>query len=661
MFLWMACTPSTEPLPCDTGDDCPASQRCQQRQCIARVRCSAANAALVCLPGESCVDGFCKTATVTSQDKCSVDQDCEQPKVCNTVSQTCVRCLRDDQCALGETCNLVNLCVPKASETTGEILPERDVTPETSGKCTSDFDCKDKPNQYCDLIEGACKVRTGMACQADKDCPSKQYCLNNACTLGWRSCTSDPFACEAEFECRNNLCYPKVCTTDDDCEPGRPCNQQFGLCQAGQDCTATGCPSDQVCNTTSKQCEAKPTDCTVNGCPSDQVCNSATKQCEPKQAGCTQDTDCTPPTGACYQGQCQACGTAFSCPSGQTCDSTTGRCKTTQTTCSKDSECTPPAGACFNTRCVSCASSSLDCTTLGKQCDLVSGRCVGGTCTDNTGCLSSQFCKSGGCVAKECDPATGLACAAGETCTNFECTGGAPRSCTQDADCKSTQFCKLGTCTIKECTTNSNCPSGQVCQDSRCIAQQTKTTCTSNTTCGSSGVCVGDDPNSSLGHCYRTCTTPDSQGSCLTGEVCVSVTASLTLCLPVGTKPAGATCGIVSNRCDIQNVCFFENDTDTSGTCYKRCTNVGTSTGCSASYTCEVIGVSKACVPPPTQGYLDTCGGITRRCQSSYICVRTSSVATSGSCYEPCNTNSDCKGIFTTCQPLQNGGGFCYF
>ncbi|MCK6512007.1 hypothetical protein L6R29_18855 [Myxococcota bacterium] len=661
VVLWAACTPSTEPLPCDTSDDCPNAQRCQQRKCIARVRCSLASAALVCLPSEACVDGFCRPNS-TPQGKCTVNQDCEQPKICDTAAQRCVRCLRDDDCPISERCNLANLCTPKNTESTAESVPDGEAIPESTGKCASDVDCKDKPNHYCDLIAQICKVRTGSSCQSDKNCPSKQHCVNNACTLGWRSCSASPTACEAEFECRNNLCYPKVCQTDEDCEPGRPCNQQFGLCQAGQDCTVAGCPSDAQCNATTKQCEPKPADCTTTGCPTDQQCNATTKKCEPKQAGCTQNTECSPPKGSCRQGQCQTCASEFTCSSGQTCDAASGRCQTAQATCAKDADCTPPAGACSNSRCVSCASSSLDCTNLGKQCDLVSGRCVGGTCTDNTGCLSTQFCKSGGCVAKECDPAIGLACAAGETCTNFECTGGGPRTCTSDSDCKNTQYCKSGTCTTKECSATQTCPSGQTCQDSRCVASQTKKQCTTNTTCGAGSTCVGDDPNVSYGHCYRTCTTPDTQGICKAGEICAQITATLTLCLPIGTKPTGATCGIVDNRCDLNNVCFFASDTATTGLCYKRCTTVGSATGCPSSTSCETIGVSNACVPPPTQNYLGTCAGITKRCKSPNICVYTSSTASSGTCYKPCTKNSDCSGLglYDTCQSLQNGGGFCY-
>jgi len=115
-------------------------------------------------------------------------------------------------------------------------------------------------------------------------------------------------------------------------------------------------------------------------------------------------------------------------------------------------------------------------------------------CDDATDCPLGQVCTSGSCVTpppqctknEDCPPPTN--CPTGQVCTsvciNSHCSREEKPPCTSDVECTDLQYCNAGNCTAVvtgacgiiqnhtwvpyECCADSDCASGQVCQDNKC-------------------------------------------------------------------------------------------------------------------------------------------------------------------------------------------------
>lgn len=86
------------------------------------------------------------------------------------------------------------------------------------------------------------------------------------------------------------------------------------------------------------------------------------------------------------------------------------------------------------------------------------------TCTSNSNCsVLTPICENGTCV--EC--AENTDCQSGEICQNNQCVY--QPTCSSNSDCSgNTPYCENGTCV--ECVETSNCPSGQTCVNGTCQA-----------------------------------------------------------------------------------------------------------------------------------------------------------------------------------------------
>jgi hypothetical protein len=119
---------------CFSDADCDAAGICNTATHACDVRCTDANADLVCAAGQKCVAGRCAqcgadsdcpggltcdtaAGTCTNGNTCFSDRDCTVPLVCNPATSQCTQppppCVSDEQCKLGDVCNLASgRCAP---------------------------------------------------------------------------------------------------------------------------------------------------------------------------------------------------------------------------------------------------------------------------------------------------------------------------------------------------------------------------------------------------------------------------------------------------------------------------------------------------------------------------------------------------------------------
>lgn len=730
--LMSACSPTETPTKCQKDNDCKETEFCSQGVCTPRQRCSAATASVVCKPTETCKNSICVPKKVDPpKTECQTDLDCTDNKRCNTALGKCVECVDNSNCSNGQVCR-GNVCT---KEDNGEPTPDQDnrtkcstdadclaldnhtcdliegvCVPRGGKTCTKDDECPG--NQRCD--GGTCTIGR-RDCSSDPSvCQSGYECRANNC---YRKTCKDNNDCETDKKCNKstgkcgNNSTPDCTKTG--CPTGKVCNRTTKLCQdnslgcssdgeckANEKCNTftgkcepkSGCSSDSECNSNQRcsngKCVPKTGPCTKDGdcpsgtkcfsgtcrvgcrsnsdCASGQKCNLGTNQCQ--TSSCTSDSQCTPPVGACYQGKCQSCASQFNCPSTANCNFSTGRCEPKPQTCSNDAQCSSPNGSCQGGKCVNCATAGCP---SGQQCNRTTGRCAAARCTRNSQCTSTQYCKSGTCTAKQCDPATGQKCSNGRGCVNFECTG--PKTCRTNVDCQFTEYCKSGTCTRKQCDTliGLNCPSGQQCVNYTCTGSVTKkrSKCSSILkNCPSGHVCLTTNKGD---YCYRTCT--NKGGKCSGGDDCLEVTlgdgSKKNYCFFPPSRTTGQVCEDLDTRCKTGSFCIFDNRAAKSGKCWKECPSAS-STTCGSTQVCSPVSDTDfACLPKGSGRENSTCRTTSLRCGESFFCFMTSSTATSGKCIprcsrpgsqSTCKTNYECLAIYANstkngaCLPAAN-------
>lgn len=291
------------------------------------------------------------------------------------------------------------------------------------------------------------------------------------------------------------------CSNDSDCLSGRKCVN--GLC---------------------KQCKIN------DDCPTGETCVSGTCKSPSGTTSCTVSTDCKTtelpkciiPTGS-TTGTCKQCGADADCTVGD------------KTRCRLNS-CVAPIvpGKCYYNE---------DCASVpGKpKCLLPSGATLGTTlgtcsaCNANNNCSSGNVCYQGNCTAISAVPPTtctktadcaseptgktncliptnsltGLCstCAVNSNCPTEKpiCGSGTCYGCVSDSDCSSGQLCQNGgtstaKCVEKACSVDSECSAvipGSVCAYKGTAFASCAIPCTSNTTCNS-----GDNPNPQTPNCW---------------------------------------------------------------------------------------------------------------------------------------------------------------
>jgi alpha-tubulin suppressor-like RCC1 family protein len=556
---------------CDT-----ASGRC--------VACTATNRGS-CSAGQYC------TAANRCESGCGNDTDCASAPAgdggtgdagarglrCDTTRNTCVACLIDDHCGLGQVCqsgacvagcNSMRGC-PTGQACCGSVCLSVQDDPMRCGTCTNV--CAGGNNAAPTCLMGACTRR---------------------CLPGYADCDGDSTnGCEVSLEGSANC---GAC--------GRACSGSTPLCATtgGMSQCVSGCQSGQTrCGNSCANLQNDATDCgrCGNACPvganaaascvmgaCQLTCNAGFANCDGDPAnGCEVNLNSS-------AGNCGACGNACASGPNSTAACVMGVCRITCSPGNSDCD-NQPSNGCE----VATLSSAGNCGTCGRVCP--SGTNGAATCANGTCGLSCDpgFGDCDGNPSNGCETALNGTSNCGR-CGNA-CTGGTP-------------VCASTTGASAVCT--SGCPSGQQRCGDACVD-----TATSVNHCGACGTLCPAGNNTratcAAGRCGTTCAPgfADCDGDASNG-------------CEVNTQISGSHCGSCNNLCRAgQNAvvaCVTSQCRTTCNLGFGDCDNLDLN-GCEANLltaTAHCGGCNRVC--PTAANAVPSCvdGGCTFRCVAGY-------------------------------------------
>jgi MYXO-CTERM domain-containing protein len=327
------------------------------------------------------------------------------------------------------------------------------------------------------------------------------------------------------------------CASDDECPPGRYCDQNAGSC--AEPCVDdSNCAADEICE--DGACQQANPPCTSDGeCDLGDVCvggyclppcpPAGNDGCAPGEDGAGDVCDAEACCGG-YHDNSPPCVADAQCEGGYICD---------------DGVCVPPESPCD----VSCPG--------GEEC--VDGNCEpgGNPCSEDSECAGGEVCVDGhchegqpACEGEDCDNCTwDQDCPGGEICVSGECHPAEPPvTCSNNGDCPANQVCEGGFCDGKEtCSDDSDCPNGEACDDGLglCVPEHPPIPCSGSGDCPSGDTCTSGTCQPPGGGCTdNSDCTGDSQcvdnggvelcvpphppipcsgdGDCPSGDVCLS-------------------------------------------------------------------------------------------------------------------------------------------
>ncbi len=373
------------------------------------------------------------------------------------------------------------------------------------------------------------------------------------------------------------------------------------------DCTVTGCPSGQRCESGScvPDVPSGGGGDTCAPCTGHSACGDADDFCltYPDSAGycgraCAGDADCggdrcqtlsngarqcvrfVGDTPSCGGGAPSGCSADTDCASGERCDTASGACVPNSAggaplgeACAAHADCA--SGLCFAGSCSqSCDWPSGSCPA-GLYCDgEATGACgpgvcrPGGTgaaangdaCVDHPDC-ASQYCFDGAC-AEPCDPQTVGACPSGGVCRvgSLACRGGCGVAGSLGDPCDANAQCGSGMCATSEgrqfctdlCDASSPCPTGYRCESAGvtdvCVPDGGALggACEANADCATN-ICAFEEERS---YCTRICDAsspcPDAMSCVDSGTVGIRVCQPSTAVDPSGRPQGVSGCGVAS-------------------------------------------------------------------------------------------------------------------
>ncbi len=248
-------------------------------------------------------------------------------------------------------------------------------------------------------------------------------------------------------------------------------NGNWTACQSSQQ------PVPEDCNNRDDDCNGKVDDGLTRSCAT--ACGNGSETCvqgrwvncnakQPKPEDCNgQDDDCDglideqlqrecstrcgKGTQACIQGDWSTCSAPR--PSTEICDGRDNDCDG-----QVDVGATCPGGTCVKGVCF--RSCTQECPN-GYSCDKQAKICRPKTC--NPVCADGTVCLQGRCVDADCSkPESG--CPSGQVCQNSRCT----RDLCLGVECASEQFCEPTTGTCRHSCAQVSCPVGQSCKNGVC-------------------------------------------------------------------------------------------------------------------------------------------------------------------------------------------------
>jgi|GEM_PF-1556285 len=702
-------TASNTCVTCLADADCDDSNECTTDACVAG-SCDYTNVAAgivcnaidVCDGGGTCVDCIDDNP---GEDVADVDSGCQALPFCFDIggTDTCVECLQDDDCPVGDFCNAAKTCVPG---------------------CNDDSDCSG-PTPFCDTVNSVC-----VECLSDGQCDDGNDCTTDACITNSCQFTAVP---------SGTVCVGGTCDATGTC---------VTCVDTGVGVVDSGCGApDEVCDesgATGPVCvtceDNEPSGSVDFGCALPlPVCNIVAGSL-PICVECTDTLDCAAGlTCDTTTNTCVECVTSADCTGGQVCDPTSNTC----VECAVDSDC-DDSNECTTDSCVVgvCQNAYLPAGTSCNTDDVCDGDGICITCLDDnpgtlptdidTGCNTAEpFCEEQGGtsvnVCKECLQDTD--CPNGEVCSP---SGTCGPQCTQDSDCTNPllPFCELGSGTCVECLVDGSCDDGNECTTDACVTFScintqvaAGTSCTGGVCDGTSGLCTlcvdlgvgvvdagcgapdevcGTDATTSAATCLPcednqpvgvtdfgcggdspvcleaagvnpVCVECTVDAECDGGEVCDPTSNTCVECTKNTDCALGQVCDPTSNTC---TECVVDGDCDDGNDCTTGACNAGTcsytavpsGTTCTGG-NCDNAGICQPCIddnPGVTPADIDTgCSTVTPFCENLgavlNVCVECLAdsdcdngnvCSPAGTCEPPCTTDADCTNpALPYCEP----------
>lgn len=537
------------------------------------------------IPGV-CVAGLCKPG-------CTTDKDCDDGFACTSDScdqetHGCLHLATDSICSNNDVCDGIELCSPEAPlhDALGCILGE-------ALACNDGFSCT---ADTCNATSGCVFTAILGACDDHNACNGLELCLPTATNHGsdgcapgttldcndQRSCTVD--TCNAAKGCsntpENSLCDDHVACSTDVCDPllgdaisgcTHTANDLF--CADGVSCTNDSCDLSKGCLNTPINALCKDAlDCTSEICDAQKGCLIT-----PHDALCDDTLFCNgrercDTTVGCQHVDVPNCNDQVDCTV-DSCDENRKLClhEPSDSLCSGGSFCGGAVHCSLVSGCVFDPEPSCDdnvaCTT--DSCDAQAGKCLNtandSACDDQNPCTGPDQCIPGGCSNPKLADDTACTVNGGKNgvCKNGICA----LPCTKDTDCDDG-----APCTDDTCGSNNRCVYTAV--DARCNVA--RDVCLGPATCVAHVGCV-DGP------------LPD----CSDGLAC-----TLDSCTP----NQGCVHSPDNSGCDDQNPCTTDACAVLTGCTH---TALPDRTPCASDYIC----LNGACVPPDTDGDIDTTDG----------------------------------------------------
>ncbi len=246
------------------------------------------------------------------------DFSCPTGQVCDLASNLCMRetggttgCTGDADCEPGTVCNLgTGTCVPDGTDDDDDDLPtdddddnddnggddDDDNTTDDDDDVTDDDDdnTTDDDDDATDDDDNTTDDDDDVTDDDDDDTSDGDVSDGDI---------SDGDVTDGDVE-TGTAGYCESCSSTEDCAPGGVCMMDgSGTKFCGTDCSTSGCAYEgsycktltgggQQCWPTDNLCGAA-ADCTTTGCPDGQTCNTGTGQCENTgTTSCTSDDDC---------------------------------------------------------------------------------------------------------------------------------------------------------------------------------------------------------------------------------------------------------------------------------------------------------------------------------------------------------------------------------